>query len=221
MKPYFETSLGKLYRGNCLEIMPELEPNIDMVLADPPYGMNNNVDSSRFSGGHRNSVLKRGGGGRFNGRILGDDKAFNPEPFLTFKEVILWGYNHFASKLPVGTLLIWIKRFDTAFGTFLSDAEIAWSKGGQGVYCKRDTSIMAEAKNRLHPNQKPIPIIQWCLSRSKTNGVVLDPFLGSGTTAIACERINRCWIGIEISEQYAEIAAKRIERETQQLKLFT
>jgi len=219
MKPYYETELGKLYHGDCLDIMPHLEP-VDLVLTDPPYGMNNDVNSSRFSGGHRTSIIKRGQGGRFNKQIIGDDKPFDPEPFLKFKKVILWGYTHFADRVPTGTNLIWIKRFDTAFGSFLSDAEIAWMKAGHGVYCFRDLSMMAEAKDRKHPNQKPIPLMQWCIELSKTDGVVFDPFLGSGTTAIACERLNRRWIGIEIEEKYCEIAEKRIEKETKQRKLF-
>ena len=218
IKPYFETELGKLYHGDCLEIMPELEP-VDLVLTDPPYGMDWPADSTRFVGGSSASKKKRGRG-VVKEKIIGDDKPFNPKPFLGFPEVVLFGYNHFANELPKGTLLIWIKRFDSAFGTFLSDAEIAWSKGGHGVYCKRDTSIMGEANNRLHPNQKPIPILLWCLSKSKTKGAVLDPFIGSGTTAIACERLKRKWIGIEIEEKYCEIAAKRITAERQQRNLF-
>ena len=220
MKPYYETKLGKLYHGDCLEIMPELEP-VDLVMTDPPYGMNNNTDSDRFSGGNISSIRERGiSSSRFEGKIIGDNKSFDPSPFLKYPNVILFGYNHFAQNLPKGTLLVWIKRFDPAFGTFLSDAEIAWMKKGIGIYCKRDTSITAEANNRLHPNQKPIPIIQWCIEKSKTKGLVIDPFFGSGTTAVACERLNRKWIGIEIEEKYCEIAAKRIEAERKQLKLF-
>ena len=60
----------------------------------------------------------------------------------------------------------------------------------------------------------------WCIEKSKTTGIILDPFLGSGTTALACEKLNRRWIGIEISEKYCEIAKKRIEEYTSQLKLF-
>ena len=63
--------------------------------------------------------------------------------------------NHFAARLPVGTTLIWLKRYDNAFGTFLSDAEIAWEKGGYGVYCFRDVSMQGESNNKKHPTQKP------------------------------------------------------------------
>jgi len=218
IKPYYETDLGVLYHGDCLEIMPHLEP-VDLVLTDPPYGMDWPADSTRFVGGS-DASKKRRGAGNAKEKIIGDDKPFDPEPFLNYPNVILWGYTHFANKLPKGTNLVWIKRFDAAFGTFLSDAEIAWMKGGHGVYCFRDLSMTAEAKNRKHPNQKPIPLIQWCMEKAKVQGVTLDPFLGSGTTAIACERLNRRWIGIEIEEKYCEIAKKRIENERKQRKLF-
>ena len=105
-KPYYETELGKLYHGDCLQIMPELEP-VDLVLTDPPYGMNNNTDSDRFSGGNISSIRRRGtSSSRFEGKIIGDDKPFNPLPFLKYPNVILFGYNHFAQNLPRGTLLV-------------------------------------------------------------------------------------------------------------------
>lgn len=218
LKPYFKTDLGVLYHGDCLEIMPHLEP-VDLVLTDPPYGMNWPADSTRFVGGSDASKRRRGKGS-VKEKIIGDDKPFDPKPFLNYPNVILWGYTHFASSVPKGTNLVWIKRFDNAFGTFLSDAEIGWMKGGHGVYCFRDLSMTAEANNRKHPNQKPIPLIQWCMERAKTDGLILDPFLGSGTTAIACERLNRHWIGIEIEEKYCEIAKRRIQAEVDRPSFF-
>ena len=218
MKPYFETELGKLYHGDCLEIMPQLEP-VDLVLTDPPYGMNNNVDSRRFSGGTAGHIAKRGNGGRFRENIIGDDKPFDPRPFLDFPYVILWGSNHYSRHLPVGTTLVWIKKLDAAFGTFLSDAEIGWANQGCGVYCTRDQSLLANTRNRLHPNEKPTSLMEWCINKFNIPGTILDPFIGSGTTAIACERLNRRWIGIEISEEYCRIAKERIEREIAQKKI--
>jgi DNA modification methylase len=217
LKPYFETENGKLYHGDCLEIMPELEP-VDLVLTDPPYGMKNNPDSTRFSGGSIESKNRRGRGKKHR-MIVGDDTPFDPKHLLKYKKIILWGFTHYADKLPAGTNLVWIKRLDSAFGSFLSDAEIAWMNTGCGVYCYRDLSVYTEAKKRVHPNQKPVPLFQWCLD-ILGQGAVLDPYFGGGTTGIACERMNRQWVGIEISEKYCEIAAKRIEAETRQLKLF-
>ena len=195
-----------------------------MVLTDPPYGMNNNTDSSRFSGGTLGHIAKRGNGGKFKGKIIGDDKPFEPSPFCDlqtastqFEKIIIWGYNHFANKLPTGTVLIWLKRLDEAFGTFLSDAEIAWMNSGNGIYCFRDLSLMADTRNRSHPNQKPISLMKWCIKKSKTEGIVFDPFMGSGSTLVAAKQLGRKFIGIEISEKYCAIAVQRLSQEVMKL----
>jgi site-specific DNA-methyltransferase (adenine-specific) len=207
-----------LYCGDCLEILPMLGP-VDAVVTDPPYGMANDVDSSRFSGG--SDPMRRGqGGGRFREMIAGDNGPFNPSPFLAFENVIMWGANHYAARLPVGTTLVWIKRNDKAYGTFLSDAEIGFQKGGCGVYCFRDLSMKAEERDRRHPNQKPLPLMRWCVSRFPDAETILDPFMGSGTTGVACARLGRKFTGIEIEEKYFTIACERIKREYDQLKLF-
>lgn len=213
--PYYQDEAVTIYHGDCREILPTLDGrSIRLVLSDPPYGMNCDTDSTRFSGGDRDSVARRGVG-KISPRIVGDDEPFDPTPWLDFPEVILWGSNHFASRLPVGTTLVWIKRLDPAFGSFLSDAELAWMKGGHGVYCWRDLTMMAEAKHRVHPSQKPEGLMQWCLSRvgkSWTIGAVLDPYMGSGTTLRACKNRGLKAIGIEIEERYCEIAAKRMSQ---------
>ena len=76
-------------------------------------------------------------------------------------------------------------------------------------------------KHDHHPAEKSpsicVRLLNWC---SIEEQIIIDPFIGSGTTAVACERLNRRWIGIEIEGKYCEIAAKRIEKERQQLKLF-
>ncbi len=82
---------------------------------------------------------------------------------------------------------------DEAFGSFLSDAEEAWMKGGHGIYCKRDLSITGEAKTRIHPTQKPVPLMAWCMDKAKVpeGATVLDPYMGSGSTIIAAIRTGR------------------------------
>lgn len=102
----------------------------------------------------------------------------------------------------------------------MSDAEIAWMNIGCGVYCYRDLSMTSIARERLHPNQKPVGLMQWCINKANVGGVIGDFYAGSGTTAVACERLNRKWIGIEISEEYCAVSKKRIEKERQQLKLW-
>jgi len=208
---------AELYLGDCLEILPTLG-KVDCVVTDPPYGMNWDTNSSRFSGGHRDSVSRRGQGRNDWGSIAADDRPFDPSPWLSFPNVILWGANHYAARLPVGTTLVWIKRLDGAFGSFLSDAEVAWMKGGYGVYCRRDLSMMAEARRRQHPSQKPIGLMEWCVE--KTGGTILDPFMGSGTTLVAAAKLGRRSIGIEIEPKYFDIACKRIEKAYAQPDFF-
>lgn len=208
-----------LYHGDCREILPTLAA-CDAVVTDPPYGMKWNTDSSRFSGGHRASVRRREQGRADWGDVANDDKAFDPVPWLQYPQVILWGSNHYAGKLPVGTTLVWVKKFDTAFGTFLSDAEVAWMKGGHGVYCRRDLSMnhATGATHRLHPTQKPIGIMEWCLE--KTKGAVLDPYMGSGTTGVAAIRLDRPFVGIEIEKKYFDAACRRIDEASRSPRLF-
>ncbi len=211
-----------LYLGDCLKILPHLS-GISAVITDPPYGMNLNTDNSRFSGGNTASVLKRGRGkGTANGApILHDDEPFDPSPWLNFDKVVLWGVNHFGQRVPVGTQLVWIKRFDKAFGSFLSDAEIAWMKGGHGVYCKRDLTLNGEALTRVHPTQKPVPLMAWCMEKAKVpeGATVLDPFCGSGSTGVACIQTGRKFIGIELDPDYFAIACRRIEAAQRQTRL--
>lgn len=212
MNPYYQDDAVVIYHADCREILPHLEP-VDLVLTDPPYGMNWNTDSSRFSGGEPSSIYKRGRGRTDWGGVVEDDKPFDPAPFLNFNKAILWGSNHYSSRLPVGTTLVWIKRFDGGFGSFLSDAEIAWMKGGQGVYCRRDTSLCSHTGERYHPTQKPVSLMLWCLEMAGEATTILDPFMGSGTTLRAAKDLGRKAIGIEIEEKYCEIAAKRMSQE--------
>jgi len=197
-----------LYLGDCREILPTLG-TVDAVVTDPPYGMKASPDGARFSGGATSSIARRGAGKVYSSGIVGDDKDFDPAPYLIGADQIIWGWNHFPDKLPRGACLVWIKRLDAAFGSFLSDAETAWFSRGVGVYCFRDLSMYAEAKTREHMTQKPVPLMEWCIKkvRGKT---ILDPFMGSGTTGIACVKLGRKFIGIEIEPKYFDIACRRI-----------
>ena len=208
-----------LYTGDCLDIMRTLEAgSVDAVITDPPYGMNNNYNNARFVPGQNG----QGGLIRKNYKpIHGDDTPFDPSPWLGYPRVVLFGSNHFGQRLPVGTTLVWIKRTDAAFGSFLSDAEVAWMKGGHGVYCFRDMSHYATSNgDRKHPNQKPVGLMKWVLDRAKVpiGATVLDPFMGSGTTGVACVQTGRNFIGIEIDPGYAEIARQRIEKAQEQAR---
>jgi len=201
-----------LYQGDCLEVMPALG-KVDAVVTDPPYGIGLNTDNSRFSGGHAASVSRRGNGvGPAKGKPIANDLVpFDPSPILhAGKQHIIWGWNNYPDKLPKGACLVWIKRNDEAFGSFLSDAELAWLSKGHGVYCRRDLSNNAIANWRVHPTQKPVSLMQWCLGFLPDAQTILDPFMGSGTTGVACVKTGRKFIGIELDPDYFDIACERI-----------
>ena len=206
-----------LILGDCLAHMPI---EADAVISDPPYGMKLDTDNSRFSGGSTASVARRGDGiGTGGGKgIIGDNAPFDPSLWLDYPAVVLFGCNHFGQRLPVGTTLVWLKRLDGGFGTFLSDAEVAWMKGGHGVYVKRDLSMNGETATRCHPCQKPVPLMAWAMERAKVpaGATVLDPYMGSGSTGIAAIRTGRKFIGIERDPKHFATAVQRIRAELTQ-----
>jgi site-specific DNA-methyltransferase (adenine-specific) len=210
-----------LYNADCLDILPTLGP-VDAVITDPPYGMNNNVFSGRFSGG----AWERGDRHAWTEPIVGDDKPFDPTPWLGFDRVVMWGFQHFASRLPVGSTLVWIKKDAHLWGTFLSDADLAWMKGGCGVYCFQRNwsgfSRLVTVGKSSHPNEKPIELMAWAMDKARIpiGATVLDPFMGSGTTGVACVRTGRRFIGIEIDPTYFAIAQRRIAEAQLQPQLF-
>jgi site-specific DNA-methyltransferase (adenine-specific) len=210
-----------LYLADSLQVLPELPP-FDAVVTDPPYGMDWNTDSTRFTGGQRKSPDD----GRDDwGEIVADASPFDPAPWLEYERVIMWGANHYGQRLPVGTTLVWLKKDDHLFATFLSDAEIGWQKGGHGVYCFRKSfpppSRIAENHGTTaHPTQKPIALMEWCLERLKRPAVTLDPYMGSGTTGIAALRLGLGFIGVEIEPRYFDIACQRIDAAQRQERLF-
>lgn len=224
--PHVETiGDATLYLGDCRDILPTLG-NVDAVVTDPPYGMNWNTDSTRFSGGQR---VGRGEGRSDWGAIASDDKPFDPLPWVSFHEAILWGANHYGARLPTGTTLVWLKRYADQYGMFLSDAEIGWQKGGCGVYCLHAPDSIGRRQKEFtgspfggetaHPTQKPTALMEWCIERTVSH-TILDPFMGSGTTGVACAKLGRRFIGIEIEPKYFDIACRRIDEAYKQPDLF-
>jgi len=205
--PYYEKDGITIYHSDCREIVPHL-CGVDMVLSDPPYGMNYNTDSTRFSGGEGSHNSQRS-------RVKGDDAPFDPTPWTSFPKCVLWGSNHYSQRLPKGTTLVWQKKNAEKFGVMLSDAELAWERGGHGVYlfravwdgCARET----EHGQHYHPAQKPVALMAWCIQRNEPKNV-LDPFMGSGSTLVACREFGIPAVGIELEEKYCEIAAKRLSQ---------
>ena len=223
LKPYYENENGKLYHGDCEEIMPKLE-KVDLVLTDPPYGIGEAAGKNKSRG----KIAKA--------KDYGSDTWDNKTPSKECFEIILksaehhiiFGGNYFIESLQNSPCwIVWDK--DNGKSDF-ADSELAWTNFKTAVrnFKYRWAGMLQEnsgkhKEKRYHPTQKPVGLFkQILLKYAKENQTILDPFFGSGTTGLACEELGMGlkWIGIEKEEKYCEIAAKRIEAENRQLKLF-
>lgn len=203
-----------------MDILPTL-PRTSAVISDPPYGIGHKGIDSDAQGGAASLSFQRN-----SGLIVGDNQPFNPWPFLEFAEVILWGANHYAMSLPHGRWLAWDKLAGRPEFDSFSDVEFAWVKGRgkdrifshlwKGICQGSETE---GGKRRWHPTQKPIALMSWCLGMTSAP-LVIDPYLGSGTTGIACAMAGRPFVGVEIVPRFFDIACRRIEQAYAQRPLF-
>lgn len=206
MKPYYDHGGIKIYHGDCREFTPQNFP-ISTVVTDPPYGIKWRTNTDRFP---------KGGTVTNNELIYGDETPVSLEKWLDFPKVCIWGFQMFCDQLQPGRVLIWLKVHEDNFcRSLISDAEVAWVKGGHGVRAYKDVSGYGKRKERAHPTQKPLGVMLWSIEQVDFYGEspILDPFMGSGTTLVAAKQLGRKAIGIEIEERYCEIAAKRLSQE--------
>lgn len=211
-----------LYLGDCMEIMPMLG-KVDAVVSDPPYGI-------AFShGGNDKSGI---GGGRYSTKfakvkIMNDDQAFDPAHLISAAPIsILWGGNHFADKLPSSACwFVWDKRAASRHTNDFADCEMAWTnkRGVARVFRHQWDGMMKASERgepRVHPTQKPVQLMRWCLEQVPDATIVLDPYMGSGTTGVAAASIRRAFIGIEMVKEYFDIACARIRKAYAQPDMF-
>lgn len=206
-------NVATLYLGDCREILPTLPP-VDAVVTDPPYGID-----FRHDGGGRGIWDRRN-----PSRIHGDDAPFDPAMLLAYPDVITWGANHYANRLPSSAgWLIWDKKLGLKEDNF-SDCEIAWHlKGTRARMFRRLwNGLLAheQGERRQHIMQKPVDLMEWCLGFVPTARTILDPFMGSGTTGVAAVKLDRQFIGVEINPEYFDTACRRIEEAWKQPRLF-
>lgn len=209
-----------LHNGDCLEYMKTLAPaSVQACISDPPYGVSFVTGSSfnRYGGNTKHHGVK----------IAGDDKPFDPAPFLGFPVVVLFGANNYADKLPASRgWIFWHKRPGMKRNDF-GDGEIIWTNQDHVIrYIRhmwngvlRDSEVGAE---HYHPTQKPVSLMAWLLQEyTKPGDTIFDPYMGSGTTGVACVQSGRNFIGCEIDPKYFAIAEKRISQAALQPALFT
>lgn len=221
IEPYYhDESAGiTIYCGDCRDILPTLEAgSVDLVLTDPPYGVNEPTD--RKSRG-------RGKLAECNdfAPVIGDNEPFDPIPLLRFRRVMLFGANHFADRLPPSAAwIVWDKR-DGIPSNDNADCELIWSNvGGPARLYRHLWNGMIKAseqdQKRVHPTQKPVALMRWILERwSKPGDLILDPYMGSGPIARACLDLGRRYIGIELEEKYCQIAVKRLSQQVLPLEV--
>ena len=256
IKPYYESSLGKLYLGNCLEIMDDLpKEHVDLVVSSPPYNAGMEYEKILSIRQYTNflyliaqkikSILCRSGRICWNvpyqfKEPMNPDKVFSQwacsfnsfvKAGLQFRDNITWNQSNSGNDCAWGSWKSasapWLRHQTEAIMIFYNEEWKKEKKGESTINRNEflkyvvDLWSMPTGKNKKHPAVFYIELPVRCLQLfSYKLDIVIDPFIGSGTTALACERLNRRWIGIEISEKYCEISAKRIETEASQLKLF-
>lgn len=210
-----------LYLGDCLEILPTLG-KVDAVVTDPPYGIGHIIKALRgkpINGGNPKDAI--------TWAIPGDKKPFDPSPFLNLgKNHIFFGANHFASRLPDSPAwLVWDKHLGDIKSNF-SEVEYIWTdlpqKKAQAFrffWSGAFRAGEANAREHWHPTEKPVELMRWLINKTSAE-TILDPFMGSGTTGVACANLGRKFIGIEIEPRYFDIACRRIEDAYKQPRLF-
>ena len=200
-----------LYLGDCRDILPTL-PKVDAVITDPPYGIDKD-GQKRTTGGH---------GGRKAYEFLGWD-AERPEPEVfdlilqAADASVIWGGNYFADLLPpTMRWLVW----DKGQRINQSDGELAWTSMQAALRICTMNRVELLKDGAQHPTQKPVALMAWCIKQAGDPETILDPFMGSGTTGVACMNLGRKFIGIEREPKYFEIACRRIEDAQRQERLF-
>jgi site-specific DNA-methyltransferase (adenine-specific) len=214
----------ELHLGDCLEVMKSIpDKSVDAVITDPPYGIRRDKGfggAAAFGGGNGRKIPRRiYSGGWDNDRPKSE----------TFSEILrigvfvgIFGGNYFADLLPQGThWVVWDKL--NTMPTF-GDCELLWTNSKRKSVKKftlQYNGLLGEKDIRYHPTQKPLALMKWIIENyTKEGDTILDPFMGSGTTGVACVQTGRNFIGIEIDPTYFAIAEKRIADAQKQPRLI-
>jgi DNA modification methylase len=197
----------------------------DMVFTDPPYGMFLDTDYSEIKGS-KNAKMQ-GGGKKYN-KVIGDHNDFTPELINTIfacfdycKEIFIWGADYFAELIPnknEGSWIVWDKRgSEDADKIVGSSFELCWSKQKHKRLIARVKWMgafgAADARERVHPTQKPLQLVEFFLSNwGDDTKLVADLFLGSGTTMAASHKLNRKCYGMELDPKYCQVIVDRMHK---------
>lgn len=194
-----------LYLGDCYAVLDDIG-DVDAVVTDPPYGIGFAAQPTKWQ--------RRAGK---------SPEAWDDQPAIDMEQIrgkgriqAIWGGNYYALPPSRG----WLSWFKPDAPPSMASFELAWTNVDQNarqiVY-----SIGATNAERVgHPTQKPLAVMEWTIHQIGAAGVILDPFMGSGTTGVACANLGHRFIGIEIERKYFDIACARIEAAYAQGRLF-
>ena len=198
----------RLILGDCMQVMPLIGP-VDAVVTDPPYGIGAHSGTGKY--------------GRLRG-YSGDWDARAPDVSWISEcnaPAIVWGGNYFDLP-PSRAFLIWDKGAGFK-GRDFAECEMAWcSFDANARVLQHDPLAKGDYRggNKVHPTQKPVAVMEWCLGFLPTAKSILDPFMGSGTTLVACAKLGRAAVGIEIDPEYFDIACRRVDEAYRQPDMF-
>ena len=221
MKPYYEHGGITIYHGDCRDVLPRLDNYIHLTLTDPPYGI---------EGGKGTANLARGKG-NYTESGWSDTPKYVADvcvPIVSAcievseRSIITPGYMNMVQYATA--------RNPSDYGCFFTPASLGRGKWGFNsfnpiLYYGTDPragkgswptgmTLTESASTTVHPCAKPIKAWSWLLKKGSLDGeMVLDPFMGSGTTLVAAKELGRKAIGIEIEERYCEVAAKRLSQD--------
>lgn len=214
----------ELFLGDCLEYMKTMPMgSVDCVLTDPPYGVGRDEGFEGFEGfgGFGTPIARTRYAGDWDDKR--PDKIYFDELLRVGKLALVFGGNYFADYLPVGKhWVVWDKK--QTMPTF-GDCELVWTNSPRKSvkWIQREwNGLLGKEEKREHATQKPVKIMAWLIENYTHPGnTIFDPFMGSGTTGVACVQLGRNFIGCEIDPKYFAIAEERIAQAEMQPQLFT
>ena len=194
----------------------------DMLFTDPPYGMHLDTDYTKMPESPNGAKPLK------HEKIKGDSNDFTEELINTIfshfndtKDIFIWGADYFAELLPnknEGSWIVWDKRVEERFDKMIGSAfELCWSKSKHKREIARFNNTLfsgeADARNKIHPTQKPIKLAEWFFNKwGNQNDLIVDLYLGSGTTMVASQQLNRKCYGMEFEPKYCQGIVDRMKK---------
>ncbi len=213
MSAFDEVTIGdcRLILADCREVLPGLQ-KVDLILTDPPYGIG-------FAAQPTNSQRANGMKAEHWDDEPPPDWMFGLMQWLS-GSLVVWGGNYFGLP-PTRGWLVWLKRGNAPS---MADLEMAWTSMDMNARwfekSVKSASLEKQLKGAAHPTQKPVDLMAWSMSFAPGARTVCDPYMGSGTTGVACAQLGKQFTGIERERKYFDIACERIENAYRQGRMF-